>query len=427
MTEEGLKRIGLPLASHSLFIAKRIYFNTDGEKRVSPPAVRIAVMSMAVGLTVMILAVAIVAGFKKEVRNKVIGFGSHIQISNIDANSSYDPHPITVTDTLLAQLKAIPNIKHIQKFAIKPAIIKTDDSFQGVILKGVDENFDWRFFKENLLEGETLHIAPDSLVTNTIMSKNIADKLNLKLNDSFIAYFIQDTPRARKYHITGIYQTNFDDYDKLFIICDIKQIRRIAGWDDDMVSGLEILVNNYDYLDQTFDDTFSQLLVLTDRRGSHYYPQTIKQQNPTIFAWLNVLDTNAVVILILMLLVAGFSMISGLMIIILERANMIGILKALGENNTQIRKIFLYVATFLIGKGLFWGNIIAIGICCIQKFTGILKLNPETYYISRVPIELNAGYLLLINVGTLVITLLMLIGPSYLVAKITPVKTIRFE
>jgi lipoprotein-releasing system permease protein len=413
--------------SSPLFIARKIYFSKEGEKQVSPPAIRIAIISMALGLAVMILSVAIVIGFKKEVRNKVIGFGSHIQITNYDNNTSYETHPIAISNTLLNELKVILNIRHIQVFATKPAIIKTDSDFQGVILKGVDESFDWDFFEKNLIEGAILNIHPDSTQTNVLISATIADKLNLKSGDSFICYFIQDPPRARKYTISGIYRTNFADYDKLFILGDIKQIRRLSDWDEDMASGLEVLVNDYDQLDQTFETTYYNLSTQTDRLGNHYYPRSIKQLNPMIFAWLDVLDTNVVVILLLMLLVAGFSMISGLLIIILERANMIGILKAMGESNTGIRKIFLYISAFLIGKGLLWGNIIALSICFLQKYTGILKLNPEVYYVSEVPIDLNILSLVLINLGTLVVTLLMLIGPSYLVAKISPAKTIRFE
>ena len=409
------------------FIAKRIYFSKEGEKQVSPPAIRIAVISMALGLAVMILSVAIVIGFKKEVRNKVVGFGSHIQITHINSNNSYETHPIAPSDTLLNELQAIPNIRHVQAFATKPAIIKTDNDFQGIVLKGIDENFDWNFFKKNLKEGNVLNIQADSTNNHILISAIIADKLKLKTGDSVLCYFIQEPIRARKYTIAGIYQTNFSDYDKLFIIGDIQQIRRLSDWDNDMVSGLEILVNNYNQLDATLETVFYNLSVQTDRLGNHYYPRSIRQLNPAIFSWLDVLDTNVVVILLLMALVAGFSMISGLLIIILERANMIGILKAMGENNTGIRKIFLYVSVFLIGKGLLWGNLMAIAICFVQKFTGILKLNPEVYYVSEVPVELNIVPLLLINLGTLIVTLLMLIGPSYLVAKISPAKTIRFE
>ncbi|MDR1682389.1 MAG: ABC transporter permease [Candidatus Symbiothrix sp.] len=413
--------------SAAFFIAKRIYFNKEGEKQVSPPAIRIAVISMALGLAVMILSVAVVVGFKQEVRNKVIGFGSHIQVSHFDSNYSYEKQPLSISDSLITEIQSIPNVRHLQVFATKPTILKTDHDFLGVILKGVDERFDWDFLQKNLLEGDILSFSPDSLNNNVLISKLIADKLQLKCGDSFLCYFIQDPPRVRKFKIAGIYQTNFSDYDKLFVLGDIRQIRRLSNWDADMAGGVEILLDDYDRLDATYEQVFYQLSSRTDRLGNSYYVRSIKEINPMIFAWLDVLDTNVVVILALMLLVAGFSMISGLLIIILERANMIGILKAMGENNTGIRKIFLYVSAFLIGKGLLWGNAIAIFLCVLQKYTGIFRLNPEIYYVSSVPIDLNIWALLLINLGTLLLTLLMLITPSYLVAKLSPAKTIRFE
>ncbi|GHT61956.1 ABC transporter permease [Bacteroidia bacterium] len=410
------------------FIARRIFQNKEGEKNISPPAVRVAVISIALGLVVMILAVAIVIGFKKEVRNKVIGFGSHIQITNFDSNSYYEMKPIVVGDTLFNLLQNYPNISHVQRFSTKPGIIKTDEDSQGAVFKGVDENYDWRFFKQNLLEGEIPLIRPDSTITDILISKKIADKLNLKSGDSFLAYFVrQDDISPRKFHIAGIYQTNFSDYDKLFVLVDIKQIRRINQWDADMASGLEMTVKDYEQLDQTADALYFDMQSHTDRLGNAFNTRSIKQLNQMLFAWLDVLDINVVIILILMIIVAGFSMISGLLIIILERANMIGTLKVLGGNNVSIRKIFLYVSAFLIGKGLFWGNLIALSICFIQKYTGILKLDPETYDLSEVPVEINWFYIFLVNLGTLIVTLLLLIGPSYLVAKISPAKTIRFE
>jgi lipoprotein-releasing system permease protein len=411
----------------AFFIAHRIYSNKEGERKVSPPAIRVATISMALGLAVMILSVAIVVEFKKEVRNKVIGFGSHIQLGNFDSNVSYETHPIAVNDTLINEIGRMPAIRHVQKFATKPGIIKTDDNSQGIILKGIDADYDWDFFRSNLREGETLSIHPDSMTNNVMISKVISDKLNLKLGDSFVTYFIQEPVRARRFTITGIYRTNFVDYDKLFIFSDIKQIRRLSGWDEDMVSGLELLVKDYNRLDDTHLQLYYELQTRKDRLENSFYVRSIKDLNPMIFVWLDVLDMNVVVILILMLLVAGFSMISGLLIIILERANMIGILKALGENNTRIRTIFLYVSAFLIGKGLLWGNAIAFAIIFIQKQSGIFKLDPEIYYVSEVPVGLNLLYILLINAGTLIVTLLMLVGPSYLVAKISPAKTIRFE
>jgi lipoprotein-releasing system permease protein len=409
------------------FIARRIYSNNDGERKVSSSAIRVAIISMALGLAIIILSASIVIGFKKEVRNKVIGFGSHIQLSNFDSNTSYETHPIAVSDTLMDEIRRMPAIRHVQKVATKPGIIKTGDNSQGIILKGIDADYDWDFFRNNLLEGEILSIHPDSMTNNVLISKTIADKLSLKLGDSFVTYFIQEPIRARRFTITGVYRSNFIDYDKLFILSDIKQIRRLSGWDEDMVSGLELLVKDYNQLDDTSLQLYYELQTRRDRLGNSFYICSIKDLNAIIFAWLEVLDLNVIVILILMLMVAGFSMISGLLIIILERANMIGILKALGENNTCIRKIFLYVSAFLIGKSLLWGNVIALVVIFIQKQFGIFKLDPETYYVPEVPVDFNLWYILLINIGTLLITLLMLVGPSYLVAKISPAKTIRFE
>ncbi|MDR0769160.1 MAG: ABC transporter permease [Dysgonamonadaceae bacterium] len=410
------------------FIAHRIFKNREGEKNISPPAVHVAVISMALGLAVMILSVAIVVGFKKEVRNKVIGFGSHIQITNFNSNSFYEMNPIAVGDTLFKILQNYPNISHVQRFSTKPGIIKTGENSQGVVFKGVDENYDWDFFKQNLIEGNIPNIRPDSTTTDILISKKIADKLFLKLGDSFLAYFVrQNDVSPRKFHITGVYQTNFSDYDKLFIFIDIKQIRRINQWDADMASGMELIVKDYEQLEETTDALYFDMQSRTDRLGNTFYTCSIEQLNAPLFAWLDVLDMNVVVILILMIIVASFSMISGLLIIILERANMIGILKALGGNNASIRKIFLYMSTFLIGKGLFWGNLIALSVCFIQKYTGAFKLNPETYILSEVPVEINWVSICLINFGTLVITLLLLIVPSCMVAKISPAKTIRFE
>ena len=413
--------------SVEFFIAQRIHKKSGGDRNVSPPAIRVAVVSIAIGLAVMIIAVAVVIGFKKEIRAKVIGFGSHIQITNFEINYSFEMQPVAVSDTLMNELQNRFNILRVEKFATKPGIMKTDENFQGVVFKGVDEHYNWDFFQSNLVEGRLPNIRSDSTTLEVIISQTIADKLHLKLNDSFLAYFIQEPVRARKFNITGIYQTYFSDYDKIFILLDIKQIRQLNQWDEDMVSGLEIYVNDYKRLDATADSLYFELQMRKDRLDNTYLSQSIKYRKPEIFDWLNVLDMNVVIILTLMLLVAGFSMISGLLIIILERANMIGILKALGQNNTSIRKIFLYLSAFLIGKGLFWGNILALSICLIQYHFGILKLNPDVYYLAKVPIDFSIVSVLLINLGTLFVTLLMLILPSYLVASISPAKTIRFE
>ena len=410
-----------------LFIARKIHFSKEGNRQVTPPAVRIAIVGVALGLAVMILSVAIVIGFKKEVRNKVIGFGSHIQITNFDNNSSYETTPIAVSDSLLQALQEFPGIKHIEGYATKMGILKTDSDFQGVVLKGIDTDYDWSFFRNNLKEGELLTIDPKKTSTDVIISRYLSDLLGLKLGDSILTYFVQEDVRARKFKIVGIYETCFMDYDKLFVLADIKQIRRLNGWEKDEVSGLELLVDDYDKLDQIAEDLYFNLVEKQDRHGNTYFTRSIKEMNPMIFNWLDVLDVNVVVILILIFAVAGFTMISGLLIIILERTNMIGILKALGENNFSIRKIFLYISIFLIGKGMLWGNVVGIAICLIQSHFRIIKLDPSIYYLDAVPIDLSIVSLILLNIGTLCASMLMMLGPSYLITKIDPAKSIRFE
>ncbi|WP_298653575.1 ABC transporter permease [uncultured Proteiniphilum sp.] len=411
-----------------LFIARRIYKgDKKNDKRVSSPAIKIAIAGIALGLAVMIAAVCIIVGFKKEVRAKVVGFGSHIQITAFESNSSYEHTPISFTDTLAALLTAHPDIRHFQKFITKPGIIKTDDDFMGVVLKGVSEEYDWDFFSKNMLEGTIIQPNDTAAANQAIISKEIANKLRLKTGDSFTCYFVQEPVRARRFHITGIYSTNFEDYDKLYVVVEKNVLSTLNGWDADMVSGIEVLVWDYNNLDRIAQDLFFEMASYKDRLGNTLYTRSIKDINPMIFNWLNLLDMNVWVIIILMLVVSGFTMISGLLIIILERTNMIGMLKSMGTRDFSIRKVFLYLSAFLIVQGMLWGNIIALLFCFIQDKFQLLKLDPSTYYLSAVPVDLNPLYIILLNIGTLVVSLLMMIGPSYLVARITPAKSIRFE
>lgn len=410
-----------------LFIARKIHFSKQGERQATPPAIRIAMIGIALGLAVMILSVAIVIGFKKEVRNKVIGFGSHIQITNFDNNSSYQTMPIAVSDSFLVALKERSGISHVETFATKPGILKTETDFQGIVLKGVDRQYDWSFFQKNLKEGEVFQLDSAKRSSDVIISRYLSDLVGLKVGDSFLTYFVEEDVRTRKFHITGIYETGFADYDKLFVIADIRQVKRLNGWSDDQVSGVELLVDDYGQVDSLAEDLYFELMDKQDREGNTYYVRSIKELNPMIFSWLEVLDINVVVILVLMLAVAGFTMISGLLIIILERTNMIGILKALGENNRSIRKIFLYVSFFLIGKGMLWGNVIGISLCLLQSYTHLIKLDSSIYYLDAVPVDLNVVSLALLNIGTLLVSMLMMLGPSYLITRISPAKSIRFE
>lgn len=408
------------------FIAKRIHFQ-QGKKNVSRPAVRIATIGIALGLIVMLLSIAVVIGFKDEIRNKTIGFGGHIQITNFDNNNTYAMNPIRMDAALIKKIERIDGVRHAQKFATKPGIIKTSTEFQGIVLKGVDRNFDWDFFKANLLQGRVIDLN-SSLPSNEILvSTHLANLLQLKLGDSFFTYFIQDQVRARKFKIVGIYSTNFVDFDKLFIITDMRQVQTLNGWTDEEFCGLEVLLSDFNRIDELGDSVYATTANKFTAQGNAYTTRTIKQLNPQIFGWLDLLDMNVWVILLLMLAVSGFNMISGLLILILERTNMIGILKSVGAANWSIRKVFLYHSFFLIGKGMIWGNIIGLGICALQYFTHIIPLDAEAYYVAYVPITFNWLYILLLNVGTLIASVLMLLGPSYLITKIDPAKIIRYE
>lgn len=411
-----------------LFIARRVYKgDKNNNKKVTSPAIKIAIAGIALGLAVMVVAVCIIVGFKKEVRAKVIGFGSHIQLTAFETNNSYEHTPIAISDTLRQILTANKDIRHFQEFITKPGIIKTESDFMGVVLKGVADNYDWDFFKSNMVEGDVIVRNDTSTANSAVISKTIANKLHLKVGDKFTCYFVQDPVRARRFDIVGIYQTNFEDWDKLFIITDKDVLGSLNDWDDDLVSGIEVLVNDYNNLDVISQNLFFDMSSYNDRLGNALYTRSIKDINPMIFNWLSLLDMNVWVIITLMLIVSGFTMISGLLIIILERTNMIGMLKSMGARDFSIRKVFLYLSAFLIGRGMFWGNVIALVFCIIQDKYEVLKLDPYTYYLSSVPIDLNLIYIILLNVGTLIVSLLMMIGPSYLVAKITPSKSIRFE
>lgn len=414
-----------------LFIAKRIHFGGGkDEKRASSPAIKIAIAGVAIGLAAMILSLSIVIGFKNEVRGKVVGFGSHIQITNLANNTAYETLPIVASPELMTKLENENGIKHAEVYVTKPALVKTDDDFQAVILKGVGSDYDWDFFRKNLVEGDIIHSGDTTVSNPVIISRIIAKKLNLNMGDSFISYFIRDRIEertARKFTIVGIYNTNYDDYDKQFVITDIRILQSLNKWEDQQVSGIELLVDDFNKLDEVTSDVFYSLMKYRDRDGNTLLARSVKDMNPMIFSWLDLLDMNVWVIMFLMFAISVFTMISGLLIIILERTSMIGMLKTMGARNFSIRKTFLYVASFLILRGMLWGNVIAFAVLLVQKYFGIIKLNPENYYVSEMPVDINILYILLINIGTLILSVLTLVGPSYLIARISPVKSLRFE
>ena len=411
-----------------LFVAKRLFFDNSDSRKVSRPAITIATAGVAIGIAVMIVSVFVVLGFKHTIRNKVIGFGSHIQVTNFMTQMSSDQYPIVMSDSMMSVIRGIAGVKHAERFAYKQGILKTDSDFLGVMLKGVGPEFDSTFIHQNLIAGSIPKFADDEAGNKIVISKNIADKLNIKLGQRVFAYFINnDGVRVRRFTIAGVYQTNLNQYDEVMCFTDLFTAVRLNGWEPDQASGAEVAVNDFDKV-----NTVEQLFVkkvnkTTDHYGETYTSQTIQDLNPQIFQWLDLLDMNVWIILALMISVAGVTMISGLLIIILERTTMIGVFKALGARNTTIRHMFLWFATFIIGRGLLIGNAVGIGFALLQKYLGIVKLNPATYYVSTVPIELNVPALLLINVLTLAVSVFVLIAPSYLISHIHPARSMRYE
>lgn len=411
-----------------LFIARRIYRSSGKSGReATNPAIRIAMAGIAIGLAVMIVSVAVVVGFKNQVRDKVVGLASEVIITSLDDAQLYMTQPVATSDSLLDALTNKEGVEHAQRFTTKPGMIMTDDNFQGMILKGVGQEYDMDYLINHLLEGEIPQFADTASTGKVIISKSISDKLHIKTGDKIYTYFVDDNIRARRLTVSGIYQTNFSAFDDFFLLTDIYTVNRLNWWKPDQVSGIELDVKDYSQIDNVNDEIRSDILEYTDKYGQNYFSRTIVEANPQIFAWLDLLDLNVWVILILMTGVAGFTMISGLLIIILERTNMIGVLKAMGADNTSIREIFLSFSVFLIGRGMLWGNVIGVSLCLIQFFFEPFKLDPTIYYLSSVPVELNIFYYILLNVFTLLVSVLMLIGPSYLISRIHPAKSIKFE
>ena len=410
------------------FLAKCIYTNNADKKRVDRPAIRIAIAGVAVGLAVMLVSVSVVFGFKHTIRNKVVGFGSHIQVANFMPLQASEQYPIQMGDSMLKVLRAIPGVKHVQRFAVKQGILKTDKDFLGVAFKGIAADYDTTFIHQNLVAGAIPHFSDTVGKQQMIVSQAIADQLNLKLGDKVFAYFIDNTGvKARRFTIAAIYQTNLSQFDKVTCFIDLYTAVKLNAWETDQASGAELTVNDFNLLNQTAARVVEKVNRTIDSYGETYSSQTIQEMNQQIFSWLDLLDLNVWIILGLMLAVAGVTMISGLLIIILERTAMIGILKAIGARNTTIRRTFLWFAVFTIGKGMLIGNLIGLGLIVLQHYTGLVKLNPATYYVSTVPVEFNLLVWLLLNVATLVISVFVLIAPSYLVSKINPAASMRYE
>ena len=412
-----------------LFIARRLFSSKDKDQKMSRRIVRLAVAGISLGMVVMILAVAIVTGFQQEIEAKVNGFAAHLQIVNYDSNQSYQTESINKEQAFLEELKSMPAVRHVQQYATKPGMIKTGDEIQGVVLKGVAPDFDWTFFEKNKVEGTQIKL--DSLRTDQVwISEQISNLLHLKLGDSFRMYFLnenENVPRIRQFDVGGIYRTGLEEFDRMFVLIDIRHIQRLNSWDENQISGYEIFAQNMDEADELEYQIRDLILASLSEDEPLLRVFNVKRKFPYIFDWLKLLDMNVWIILCLMLLVAGFNMVSGLLVIILERTQMIGILKSLGAANVNVRKIFLYLSAFLIGEGLLWGNVLGVIIGLAQHYFHIIHLDPASYYVDTVPVNISIVHLLLLNVGALIVTIFMLLGPSYFVSRIAPEKTIRFD
>ena len=411
-----------------LFIAKSLYSDQGDKRKVSRPAIHIAVAGVAIGLTVMIISVCVVLGFKHTIRDKVIGFGSHIQVADFMTLQQMNQYPVVMNDSMIQVIKKAPGVKHVQRFAMKEGILKTDEDFLGVGFKGVGPEWDSTFIHENMVEGSIPKFDDQASHNKILISKLMADKLRLKAGQRIFAYFIDNNGvRTRRFTISGIYQTNLKKYDEVMVYADLYTVVKLNGWEENQASGAELTVNDFNQLQTTEDYIVKNINRTVDQYGETYSSATIKELNPQIFQWLNLMDLNVWVILGLMLAVAGVTMISGLLIIILERTSMIGVMKALGARNNTIRHTFLWFAAFIIGKGLLYGNILALAILLIQKYTGLVKLDAQTYYVSTVPVEFNWIYIIALNVATLLISVFILVAPSYLISHIHPAKSMRYE
>jgi lipoprotein-releasing system permease protein len=406
------------------FIAKRLITARDHKSSISAPIIKIAISAIAIGMIMMIISVATGIGLQQKIREKIAAFSGHIIISNYDDNQSQvSTKPISINQDFYPKFKKIDGITHVQAVASKAGIIRTEAAFEGIIFKGVGKDYDWNNLKEYLLEGKLPNLSK-KLNTEILISQFLANRLNLKLGDNFNTFFIKENqnglPNLRVFKIVGIYNSGFQEFDATYIIGDIRHIQKINHWQPDQIGSFEVFIDNFDQIKTKGEQVYKQTNSTLDTK-------TIVEKFSSIFEWLQLFDFNIITILIIMIIVATINIVVALLVLILERTQMIGIIKALGANNWTVRKIFLYNASYLIIRGLFWGNLIGIGLILIQKHFGIIKLPPENYYVNVAPVYLNWEYILLLNIGTITICIIVLLIPSYIVTKISPVKAIRFD
>jgi lipoprotein-releasing system permease protein len=409
------------------FIVKKSIRGHRGEKTGKNSLVSISYIAIALSMIIMILSVSILTGFKKEIKDKLIGFGGQLQISKLDSNHSYEDDPISFNEQLVSQLRNVPQVASVYPYATKTAIVKSGKELQGIVLKGVDPDFDWSFFRDNLETG-SIPLMNRTDTAQILISRSLASLLRIEVGQKLILYFIQDPPRMpRPFHVSGIYRTGLEEYDRLFVFCQISHIRDISGWQPDEINGYGLNLSDSRKMDAVADEVRRVCDQVSIETGKFLQVKTIQELAPGFFDFLSLTDTNVWVILALMILIAGFNMISGLLIIILNRTRMIGTLKALGADNRSVTRIFLYQALYVIGIGMILGNLIGLSLAFIQDRFALIPLNPESYFVDSVPILLNPAYLILLNAGTLILTMLMMLIPAGILTRISPDKTIKFD
>lgn len=405
------------------FIAKRLITAKDHKSSISAPIIKIAITAIAIGIIMMIVSIATGTGLQQKIRQKVAAFNGHIIISNYNNNQSdVSTEPLSINQKFYPKFQNIDGINHVQAVASKDGIIRTENAFEGIIYKGVGKDYQWDNLQEYLISGRVPNVNA-ALTQEVLISQYLANRLELKLGDSFNTFFIKEAnkiPNSRRFKIVGIYNSGFQEFDAAYIIGDIRHIQRINKWKPDEIGSFEVFIDDFTKIQQKGEEIYNETSSILDSK-------TIVEKYYYIFDWLKLFDFNIIVILIIMIAVSTINMVVALLVLILERTQMIGILKSMGANNWTIRKIFLYNAFYLIIRGLFWGNLIGISLLLIQKYFGIIKLNPESYYVNQAPVEINLAYILALNIGTVVICLVVLLIPSYIITKISPAKTIRFE
>lgn len=411
-----------------MFLSKRISNGEKDGRQVSIPAIRIAITGVTIGVAVMIVTVSVILGFKHTIREKIAGFGSHIQVENLLTFNTGQPTPICIDDSVLHVFNNIEGVRHAERFSLTQGVLKTDNDFLGVMLKGIGPEYDLSYINENLVAGELPQFCDTATTYPLVVSQTICDKLHLQLGDRLFAYFIsEDGVRTRRFNVCAIYQTNMKRFDDAFCLTDLYATNKLNGWFEGQCTGAELRIDDFDQLEAVSYNVVKTVNRTHDRYNNIFASRTITDAYPQVFSWLELLDINVWIILGLMIVLAGFTMTSGLLIIILERTQMIGVLKALGARNSTIRHTFLWFAVYIIGRGLLYGNLIGLGIVILQMTTGLVKLDPQTYYVSEAPMELNIPLVVLINVVTLVVNIVVLIAPSYLVSRIHPARSMRYE